>query len=123
VYSPGEERRRWPGRFLVWIVLMAAVLLLVVVLLLGGILGSSPAHPLFGVWGGFFLLFLVLWIGFFTVRMVFWSRAIRYRRGQPGDRYGDPAVRVARQRYARGEITREQYEQIMTDLERRRSLP
>jgi len=86
----------------------------------GGYFGSGPREP-FGIWGGFLLLFLILWIAFFVVRMVVWTRRGFYGRWGYGGprRYADPAVMAARQRYARGEITREQFDQIMTDLDRR----
>jgi len=96
------------------------VFVLLFVILNGGWYAAGY-HPVFGVFGGLLLVFLLLWIGFFVVRMVFWSRAW----GRRGNAYGrpDPAVMMARRRYARGEITREQYDQIMTDLERRRPQP
>ena len=103
---------------------MVAILLIVGLLVYTGSLGlGAGPRPYYGYWGGFFLLILLLWVSFFLIRMAFWSsrgaRRQYYRQpyGPGGGR--DPAVMVARQRYARGEITREQYDQIMTDLERR----
>jgi len=100
---------------------MIVVLAVLFLLLLNGELGGtgSGPRPLFGFWGGFFLLFLLVWVAFFVIRIALWSGG--GRRGYYG-RQGprrDPAVMMARQRYARGEITREQYDQIMTDLGRR----
>jgi uncharacterized membrane protein len=104
---------------------LVVIVVVVVLLLANGTIGTPGGgpRPLFGFWGGFLLLFLLLWIGFFVIRIAFWSS--RSRRSYSGGQYGprgmhrDPAVMVARQRYARGEITREQYDQIMTDLGRR----
>ena len=106
-------------------VALIGVVIVVFLLLLYGVIGPPAAgpRPLFGYWGGFLLLILLLWIGFFVIRLVFWSA--RSRGGYYGRPYGqsgmrrDPAVMAARQRYARGEITREQFDQIMTDLGRR----
>jgi putative membrane protein len=114
-----------PARF--WLLLgvgiaMIAALIIVAILLFSGAFAFGP-RPYYGYWGGWFLLIIFLWIGFFLIRMAFWSsRASRreyYRQQHRGGPGRDPAVMMARQRYARGEITREQFEQIMTDLGRR----
>jgi uncharacterized membrane protein len=66
--------------------------------------------------GGFLGAFLVLWGGLLLVRVSFWAaRRADYRGGPPGRRF-DPAMMAARQRYARGEISRDQFEQIVRDL-------
>jgi putative membrane protein len=119
VPRPGRSTRFWLtlGVGIAFIVVLAVLL----VLLLDGQFGSvgSGPRPLFGYWGGFFLVFLLIWVTFFVIRVAFWtSRARGGYYGRQGPRR-DPAVMVARQRYARGEITREQYDQIMTDLGRR----
>ena len=118
---PGTRRRS-----VRWIVLgvglaILAVLVVVLLLLVTGtvtLAGGGP-RPVFGFWGGFLLLFLIVWVSFFVLRMAIWTG--RGRGGYYGrtGRPRDPAIMVARQRYARGEITREQYDQIMTDLTRR----
>jgi len=117
---PGARRRT--GRWVALAVGLALIVVIVVVflLLLDGTIGygSTGPHPFFGFWGGFLLLFLLLWVSFFVLRIALWSGRGRGGYGRPG-MYRDPAVMVARQRYARGEITREQYDQIMTDLSRR----
>jgi len=83
----------------------------------GGAAGGRPGYP---PWGGFFLLFGLVLLSLFVIRIALWSGRHRYYGyGRPGGRHGDPAVMIARQRYARGEITREQYDQILTDLDRR----
>ena len=64
--------------------------------------------------GGFVGVVLVLWGGLVLLRVAMWSSRRRY--GGPGARRFDPAIFAARQRYARGEITREQFEQIVRDL-------
>ncbi len=84
---------------------------------------AAPTYPYrFGVFGGVFFVFFILIVGFFIVRVLFWSsRAARYG-GRGGSGPNRPAM-IARMRYARGEISREQYEQIMQDLGRRPGAP
>ncbi len=84
---------------------------------------AHPAGPYLFPWWGFFGIFFLLWIAFFAVRVAFWTTrggggGGGYRRayGEGGPHQG--AWQIARQRYARGEITREQYQQIMNDLRR-----
>ena len=52
------------------------------------------------------------------VRVAFWASRRGAGGGGPRGRGFDPAIMEARRRYARGEITREQFEQIVTDLRR-----
>jgi uncharacterized membrane protein len=125
-YAQNPPRRPvWP-----WILLagvLVAIVAILIYLFLGFDTGSHPSGRLYyyPFFGGFFLIFLLVWVAFFALRMAVW-RGYRSRYGG-GPGYGgprrDPAVLAARQRYARGEITREQYDQIMTDLTRRRSGP
>ncbi len=79
---------------------------------------ASYGYPLYGWWFFpfgfvFFLLFII-----FIFRLAFWGwgggwRGRYYRYG-----YGDgDAKEILRQRYARGEITKEQFDQMMRDLE------
>lgn len=79
-------------------------------------ISSSPGFP-YG--GGFFGVFLLLWGSLLLARVAWWTarRNLRADGGPPGRRF-DPAIRVARERYARGEISREQFEQIVNDLRR-----
>jgi uncharacterized membrane protein len=132
---PGMRVRQRPGgiRWLpivIAVVFVAAAALLLLLLLYPASFGLAPSsYPdHFGVFGGAFFLFLILLIGFFIVRVAFWgTRASRYggRYGpgnSPGYGQNRPAM-VARMRYARGEITREQYDQIMDGLSRRPGSP
>jgi putative membrane protein len=120
-----------PRRFHWWPVIIGAVLagiaaVLLVLLLYPGAFGiSSPSGGYrYYPFGGFFLAFFVLIVVFFIVRVAFWSTRAsrsgrRYGGGSPGGNYPmNRPVAIARLRYARGEITREQYEQIMKDLGR-----
>ncbi len=111
-----EERRR--HRRLVGGVFLGAVLALaavfVVVVVERGGFGGSRSFP----WWGFFGIIFLLWILFFAIRVAFWTTRGSgggFRRGPDGPRHS--AWAIARQRYARGEITREQYLQIVNDLQ------
>jgi uncharacterized membrane protein len=98
------------------IILVGVVLLFVAVYPRAFGLSTSSVFP-FG--GGFLGVFLVLWGILLLVRVALWtSRRRSYGSLGPGGRPFDPAIMAARQRYARGEITREQFEQIVSDLRR-----
>ena len=76
-------------------------------------------YPGFGWWFFPFGFFFFLIFVFFIFRVVFWGWWVGWgwrRRYWYG--YGD-AREIVRQRYARGEITKEQFEQMSRDLERR----
>jgi putative membrane protein len=98
---------------------------LVLVILSPTTFGYRPATGIgpFGLFGGFFLVILLVWIVIWIARIGMWSaRPGGYSRGMGrGRRYG--AFAIARERYARGEITREQFDQIMQDLERQPGYP
>jgi putative membrane protein len=65
--------------------------------------------PPFGIFGGFFVIIIIM----FVFRVVFWGSWMGYRR-----RYwrGSRAEEILRERYARGEITKEQFDQMLHDL-------
>lgn len=122
--SSGDPTRSWrPEPRRPWY-LLAGVALSVIVVVCVVVWWLLPRPHGWGFWfplGGFFVIFLVLWLAFAAVRMAYWrSRRDRYRQARAA-RFGgpagfDPALRVARMRYARGEISREQYEQIVQGL-------
>jgi putative membrane protein len=70
-----------------------------------------PFH--FGLLGGIFLIFVV----FLVARWVFWpsSRGRNSIRSY-SQQHHDDASDILKERYAKGEITKEQFEQIMRDL-------
>ncbi len=124
MYAPRPFRRPTPWLLILGLAILFAMLGILLFVLFAGGFGTFSGHPFFGLWGGFLLIFLLLWIGFFVVRIAFWGQRMRYRgAGGGGYAHPDPAVMVARRRYARGEITREQYDQLMADLGRRPPLP
>lgn len=106
-------------------VLAAVAIVLLLILLYPTAFGlPAPSGSDRYAWGGgIFLAFFVVLILFFVVRVAFWSSRMsryrnRYQGGPPGGYGANRPEMVARMRYARGEITREQYEQIMRDLGR-----
>ncbi len=125
---PAAPRRRssWPWLALVAVIVVLVAVVVVYILYLDGAFGGgTPGRPAGIFYYGFFPFFLILLLVFFLVRVVFWTsmagyRRQRYRSGIPGP---DPAIVTVRQRYARGEISREQYDQMMTELTRRRHGP
>lgn len=108
-------------------VLAIVALLVLAVLFFGGIAlvhyyypAGMPYYgsPWFGWWFfPFGFIFFLIFI-FFIFRMAFWGlgggwgRRRRYWYGYYGD-----AHEILRQRYARGEITKEQFDQMNRDLE------
>ncbi|MCL5959475.1 MAG: SHOCT domain-containing protein, partial [Chloroflexi bacterium] len=112
------------------IVIGAVVLVLLLISLLGGgmMMGWGMGPGMMG-WGGYgfgiwgiimgivMLLFWVLIIGG-IVLLVVWL----VRQGQPaaaGPAGGRGALEILKERYARGEITREQYDEMRRDIEGR----
>lgn len=69
-----------------------------------------PFH--FGWPGGIFLVFVV----FLVLRLLFWPR--RWNDDRPNLHYRDDAHNILGVRYAKGEITKEQFEQMLHDLGR-----
>lgn len=70
-------------------------------------------HPMWGVWGiGMMLMMLVFW-GAVIVGIVM---AIRWLAGQGERSRSDRAVDILRERYARGEINKDEFEEKQRDL-------
>ena len=63
--------------------------------------------------GEFLVILVVIFLGLFVVRMLFWRSRREHWREQ---RMGNEAIRILRERYARGEITKEQFDQTLHDL-------
>lgn len=107
-----------------WVVL--ALLLVAVVALFGSSLANGYYGPMMyyagsPYYGWFFWPFgfiIPLIFIFFFVRIVFWGFGGWgwRRRYWYGSGYGD-AHEILRQRYARGEITKDQFDQMTRDLE------
>ena len=128
--GPPPSRIRW-FPIIIGIVFAGVAAVILLLLIFPASFGiASPSYSYgYGPFGGVFFLFFILIVAFFIVRVAFWStRASRYGRRSgaiyPDGGYGpNRPVMVARMRYARGEITREQYDQIIQDLGRRPGSP
>ncbi len=108
------------------IVIGAVVLVLLLLSLLGGgmMMGGGMMGPGMMGWGGFgynplwgilMLLFWVLIIGGVALLAIWLLRQGQPLMGAPSTQ----ALNILNERYARGEITREQYEQMRRDIEGR----
>ncbi len=79
--------------------------------------GYYPFFPFFGFgWiGALFAFFFVFWIG----RWIFWGWGWGWGGHYPRRywRYRDESYYIIRERYASGEITKDQYDQMMRDLQ------
>jgi putative membrane protein len=76
----------------------------------------------FGWWGfhGFGLLFMAVWWGLILAGLIFllrWLFLLASKGGAKGRRE-DEAVEILRQRYARSEIGKEEYDEKLKDLQR-----
>ncbi len=119
-YGQAPHRRGLMG----WII-GGLVILLLLGLFLGPLLYGFPARPyayypfpFFFFPFGFLIFFFAV---FFVVRGLFWGWGWGWRGGYSrgywhSQRYYGDATEILRQRYARGEITKDQFDQMMKDL-------
>ena len=112
---------RWVGWVVFALVLVALIGFFGAIAARGyfGPMVTYSGYPFFG-WFFFPIGFIFFFIFiFFVFRLVFWGLGgWGWRRGyyRYGYGYGD-AREILRQRYARGEITKDQFDQMMRDLE------
>jgi putative membrane protein len=128
-YSDGGRRRGGVHLF-GWIVIGLLAALVVGSLTLWGIglaTGRTPfffagGHPFFFFFPFGFVFFLIF--VFFVARLLFWGGGAWWGWRGRGYRsryyYWGDAREILRQRYARGEITKEQFEQMNRDLDERK---
>lgn len=97
------------------------VLLALIAVLVASIMHPNYYPAMLPYYGGFlffpFGFFFFIFIVFAAGRLLFWPWAWGWRRGYWYHR--DEAMEILRQRYAKGEITKEQFAQMMRDLEQR----
>ena len=124
MYNGPYDPRRWRvghwirlGILVVFAVFVAAMIYF---LLVGApTIPAGTAYPMVPFWGfGWIWILLGFFLFFGLLRFAFWGP--RYWGGYYGRHgyFGGPneAYHILRTRYARGEITKEQYEQMMRDL-------
>ena len=114
---------RHSGRFLFWgfIAFLAVVGTIATVSLLFFRPTTMAYYPFgygffpFGFFFAFFWIFAIFWV----VRWLFfpWRWGYSRRYWGSGGGYGDRAYYILRERYARGEISKEQYDQMLRDLQ------
>lgn len=117
-FTNAPPSRRW-----FWVPLIFAAALLAV--LVGGWLyfGSAgpsyPGEPTGFWWFPFGWLFIpIVFLAFFSLRWFFWGGwGYGWGGGWYAGGHDDSAIATLRERFARGEITKEQYEQMRRDLE------
>ena len=75
--------------------------------------GMHPMSWMWGVWGVFMMLAMLLFWGLVIAGIVL---VIRWLARQGGGAGSDAALEILRQRYARGEINKEEFEAKKRDL-------
>ena len=75
--------------------------------------GMHPMWGFWGVWGIAMMLFMLLFWGLVIAGVVL---GIRWLLGQGRESRSDTALEILRQRYARGEINKEEFETKKRDL-------
>lgn len=80
---------------------------------------TANAFPYYGWWypfPWFFLIIPVFFLVFFGLRWTFWGGW--WGGGWYYRQHFDPALEILKERFAKGEVTKEQFEQMARDLER-----
>lgn len=104
-----DEPGRPPARYrIVGTLLMLPIGIIIALVLLYVVAFRGGYFP-----GEFLLVFVAIFAVLFLVRIFFWRSRRRYYRQRW---QSNSAVRILRQRYARGEITKEQFRQMLRDL-------
>jgi putative membrane protein len=112
-----------PSRRWLWLPVIVAASLIVVAFASWTYYGAQGPAYANGPWlwfpFGWFLFIPAFFLIFFSLRWFFWGGwGWGWRGGWYGGGYYDPALQMLRERFAKGEITKEQYDQMLRDLER-----
>jgi putative membrane protein len=78
--------------------------------------GDWGMHPMSWMWGGWGLAMMIMMLVLWAAVIVGIVLAIRWLGGQGGRVTSDRAVDILRERYARGEIDKEEFETKRRDL-------
>jgi len=105
IMEPAEPKP--PSRTLGWLLALPLGLVISFVIFL---LLATNGHYFFGE---FFVIFLAVFAVVFLVRFQYRQSRRNYMRARM---QANAPARILRQRYARGEISREQFQQMMRDL-------
>lgn len=86
--------------------------------MMGGYFGGCCGFGSLGTWGGILNLIITVGILIAFLLLVIWlvRRLTAGERTIPGDGQGDAAREILRLRYARGELTRDQYQEMLADM-------
>lgn len=118
-----DDGLRWLWIGLSGMFILIGVAAVIAVLLFGDKIVLTPGNfttQSFNPWNWIWNLiglFIFLWVLFFVIRV--FIRPWRWHRYYDFWAHGD-ATDILRERYARGEITKEQFESMMDDLKRNR---
>ncbi len=113
----GARNQNSPSR--AWLLIPVIGLVVVVGIAAAFFFHAPPvgAYPWYGWWfpfPGFFFIIPVIFLVFFTFRWIFWGG---WGGGWYYGRYYDPALEILKERFARGEITKDQFDQMTKNLE------
>jgi len=122
VTRTSEYRWKHPSRFFLWgfvafLAVIGTIAALGFIFFRPAAVGYYPVSYAFFPFGFLFPLFF-LFVAFWVVRWLFFPWRWGYSRHYwGGSGYADRAYYILRERYARGEITKDQYDQMMRDLQ------
>jgi uncharacterized membrane protein len=109
---PPHQPGRSPARSrLLRILLALPIGIIIALVLLSYVAFTGNYFP-----GELLIVLVIIFIGLFVVRMLYWRSRRRYWRQYLME---NAPVRILRERYARGDITREQFDQALRDLEQK----
>jgi putative membrane protein len=78
--------------------------------------GWHPMHPMWGMWGAWGLGMLLVMLMFWVLVIVAFVGGIRWLMHQGREPRSDTALEILRQRYARGEINKDEFDAKKRDL-------